>query len=225
MLFSLTGFLKPLKCRLLLAADTQLSKQRRLFSVWEDTCVPAETHFHESSRQCFHCSLPVNEDIRIFEQKSIFLFSCLPTAHKMSGLGKQLAVMSQGSVITRPAGCSFLHLGQPCSSFVFIYVFVTFPSCGKCSKSSFVFLFFFLKREEKQGSENGCNVGPFIMVSKMHSKEPLLLLWHISVYYALFPYRSHLRSWETRSDAKTTHPSSWVGHGFFHESLEKLIPD
>lgn len=110
----------------------------------------------------------------------------------MSDLGKQLAVMSQGSVITRPAGCSFLHLGQPCSSFVFIYVFVHFPSCGKCNKSSFVFLFF-LKREEKQGSENGCNVGPFIMVSKMHSKEPLTFCFYgMLVYIMHFSLTVHI---------------------------------
>lgn len=117
-------------------------------TVWTEATVFCLGRYLRSSRNTFPRKLPtvfslfpplVNEDIRILEQKSIILFSCLPTAHKMSDLGKQLAVMSQGSVITRPAGCLFLHLGQPCSSFVFIYVFVTFPSCGKCNKSSFVF--------------------------------------------------------------------------------------
>lgn len=56
-----------------------------------------------------------------------------------------------------------------------------------------LFFCFFLKREEKQGSENGCNVGPFIMVSKMHSKEPLTFCFYgILVYIMHFSLTVHI---------------------------------
>lgn len=55
------------------------------------------------------------------------------------------------------------------------------------------FCFFLKKREEKQGSENGYNAVPFIMVSKMHSKEPLTFCFYgILVYIMHFSLTVHI---------------------------------
>lgn len=52
---------------------------------------------------------------------------------------------------------------------------------------------FFEKREEKQVSENGYNAVPFIMVSKMHSKEPLTFCFYgILVYIMHFSLTVHI---------------------------------
>lgn len=193
-MFSLTDFLKLLKCRLLLAADMKLNTGKCF--LFEKIPVFQKEHISmEAPNSVFTTS--VNEDIKNLwtkVQHSVLLFAPL----RRLIVQESSSVMSEVAVITCLVACSFLQMRRPWCCF-FFRLFLCFSQNVKSATKAICCFY-----KGKQRSENGCN----FFLSKMHYKVPLTFCF-LRYSCLLCTLCSHLRS--GKQGAKITHRlTRWV---------------
>lgn len=203
-MFSLTDFLKLLKCRLLLAADMKLNTGKCfLFGK-----IPVFQHQHismEAPNSVFTTS--VNEDIKNLwtkVQHSVLLFAPLL---RRSIVQESSSVRSEVAVIACLVECSFLQMRRPWC------LFLCFSQNGKSATKAICCFY-----KGKQWSENGCTFFFFPRCS-------IKCLWPSA--FEIFMFVMHIMfTFEVRETGSKNNTSSYsMGHWFFHESLEKLVPN